>query len=118
MAEEQRRDEPAEVSRVHDNHHSDTVNLMGYEITVPGGIYTVVFAALGILTLIEVLIGSGDSSGLVVVLLAIAAAKAALVVLFYMHLRTDSRIFALVLLLPLAITLISVLYLLTTPASY
>ena len=36
-------------------HHSNTVRLLGREITVEGGIYTVVFAGLAILTAIEVL---------------------------------------------------------------
>ncbi len=102
----------------HDDHaHSDTVTLpvLG-TITVPGGIYTVVFVVLGVLTLIEVLIG-GLPEGFVkiVALLAIAVLKALLVIIFYMHLRTDNRLFAVVLALPLVIVLLSILYLLAVP---
>ena len=35
--------------------HSNTVQLLGREITVEGGVYTVVFGALAVLTVIEVL---------------------------------------------------------------
>jgi cytochrome c oxidase subunit 4 len=102
----------------HDDHaHSDTVTLpvLG-TLTVAGGIYTVVFVALGVLTLIEVLIG-GFPEGFVkiVALLAIAVLKALLVIIFYMHLRTDNRLFAVVLALPLVIVLLSILYLLAVP---
>lgn len=102
----------------HDDHaHSDTVTLpiIG-TITVAGGIYTVIFGVLGLLTLIEVAIG-GLPEGVVkiVALLAIAVLKALLVILFYMHLRTDNRLFAVVLALPLIIVLLSILYLLFVP---
>src|SRR5262245_24744599 len=79
--------------------HSDTVVLPFYgEITAPGGIYTVVFGGLGILTIIEVLIAQPlDALGVpfikVVVLLGLAIVKALLVVMFYMHLRQDNRVF-------------------------
>lgn len=112
----------------HDSHghadHSDTVELpvIG-AITVPGGIYTVVFGILGILTLLEVLIAEtigkmeGDVAETlkIVLLLGIAIAKSALVVLYYMHLKDDSRIFLVTLLLPLLITLLSIFYLLVVP---
>src|SRR5689334_17321384 len=92
-----------------DHSHSDTVNLpvIG-SVTVPGGIYTVVFAGLGILTLIEVAVSgialSDDVAWIKgLILLAMAFGKAALVALFYMHLRKDSRIFALAMIVPLII---------------
>lgn len=99
----------------HDDHLSDTVHLMGREITVYGGIYTVVFAALAVLTVIEVLVGGFEGDWKTIPLLAIAVAKAVLVVYFYMHLRSDSRVFAFTLALPLGITLLSILYLLAVP---
>ena len=40
----------------HAHAHSNTVAILGREITIEGGIYTVIFGALAILTLIEVLI--------------------------------------------------------------
>ncbi len=107
----------------HDS-HSDTVHLpvIG-SITVSGGIYTVVFGILGVLTLLEVLIAEtigkmeGDTAEAlkIVLLLGIAVAKSALVILYYMHLKDDSRIFLATLLLPLLITLLSIFYLLAVP---
>lgn len=119
------------------HHHSDTVRvpLLG-EVTVMGGIYTVVFGALAVLTLLEVTLAelfssviynidaSGGSDVLLVqlipglkvaVLLAIGIAKSALVIMYYMHLKEDNRLFAVVLLVPLLIVSLSVLYLLAVP---
>ncbi len=50
-----------------------------------------------------------------ILLIAFSATKAILVVLFYMHLREDSRMFAFALILPLFIALVSALFLLTVP---
>ncbi len=55
--------------------------------------YVVVFVALVILTAIEVGVTYITSLPRLVVLLPLAVAKATLVVLFYMHLRFDSRVF-------------------------
>jgi cytochrome c oxidase subunit 4 len=66
--------------------------------------YVVVFALLGILTLVELGVArtSGIArSGVVVALVAIAIAKAALIALFYMHLRFETRILRLTVLAPL-----------------
>jgi cytochrome c oxidase subunit IV len=108
-----------EVTEGHDEHHSDTVVLpfVNQTVTVPGGIYTVVFLGLGALTLIEVVLGSVIPSGSVkvIALLAIAVLKALLVVMFYMHLRTDNPIFRLVLGLPLLIVVLSMMYLIAVP---
>ena len=107
----------------HDDHHSDTVVILGREITVNGGIYTVVFGALAVLTLIEVLLAEllgGSDAGAVIalkafLLLGIAIIKSALVVWFYMHLREENRILAVVLLLPLLIAALSVMFVLAVP---
>ncbi len=113
----------------HEEHHSNTVRLLGREITVEGGIYTVVFGILAILTVIEVLSAEGlkdaihDLPDLAVALQAIKAGlllfiaiiKAALVIWFYMHLRDEKPVLAVVLLLPLLIASLSILYLLAIP---
>ena len=112
----------------HDDHHSDTVVILGREITVEGGIYTVVFGALGILTIIEVLLaelltgmgaGAADGGFLTAIkaflLLGLAVVKSTLVVWFYMHLKDDNKIFALVILLPLLIAALSVIFVLAVP---
>jgi cytochrome c oxidase subunit IV len=108
-----------EVTHGHDDHHSDTVvlPLINQSVTVPGGIYTVVFLGLGALTLLEVALGSIIPAGSVkvIALLAIAVLKALLVVMFYMHLRTDNPIFRLVLGLPLLIVILSMMYLVAVP---
>ena len=113
----------------HEGHHSNTVRLLGREITVEGGIYTVVFGALAILTVIEVVSAeylkgaihdspnAADSLQAIkaVLLLAIAIIKSSLVIWFYMHLRDEKRILAVVLLLPLLIATLSIMYLLAIP---
>ncbi len=57
--------------------------------------YVAVFVALVVLTAIEVGV-TLTSLPRVVVLIPLAIAKATLVVLFYMHLRFDSRVFTLI----------------------
>jgi caa(3)-type oxidase subunit IV len=115
-----------EVTHGHDeDHHSDTVVLpfINQTVTVPGGIYTVVFIGLGALTLIEVILGillGGDLGSVatavkVIALLSLAVLKALLVIMFYMHLRGDNPIFRLVLGLPLLIVILSMLYLINVP---
>jgi cytochrome c oxidase subunit IV len=111
---------------------SDEVTFFGRSFSVPGGIYTVVFGALAILTLLEVVVAEvmgamvrnaaeneigvwaaneGIQLARIGILVALAFAKAALVIAFYMHLRTDSRIFLVVLLVPFGVTLLSMLFL-------
>lgn len=102
-----------------DAHHGDTTVIFGREYPVP--VYTAVFATLGLLTVIEVLIAEIISAEVIKIplLLGIAVAKAGLVVIFYMHLNTDSRIFALTLAVPVGLALLSVFYLLgVNPTGY
>lgn len=105
-----------------DHSHSDTVVLpvLG-SVTVPGGIYTVVFIVLGILTLLEVALAEilkAEEVAVVkgVALMAIGFAKAGLVAVFYMHLRKDSRVFALALIVPLIIVVLCLFYLIFVPS--
>ena len=60
--------------------------------------YLQVFVALAVLTAVEVGLASLalDRTLRVLILLGLSAAKAALVALFYMHLRYDHRILALI----------------------
>jgi cytochrome c oxidase subunit 4 len=58
--------------------------------------YIAVFVALVVLTAIEVAVTYVASIPRLVVLIPLAIAKATLVVLFYMHLRFDSRVFTLI----------------------
>jgi cytochrome c oxidase subunit 4 len=100
----------------HKEYLSDEVTLLGRHFSVPGGIYTVVFGALAVATLIEVIIFELPRGFLTIPLMvSLAVMKALLVVLYYMHLRTDSRIFALALLIPLGVALAATFYLLAVP---
>jgi len=102
-----------------EHHHTDTftVPLLNREMTLPGGIYTFVFIVLAILTVIEVAAAElmPDNALTITILLGAAIAKALLVMIFYMHLANDNRIFRVVLLLPLIVVLLSILYLLGVP---
>lgn len=100
----------------HEGSLSDTTVVFGRTITVEGGIYTVIFGFLALATVLELIIGSLPHTALVVpLLLALAVIKAALVVMFYMHLRTDIRLFAYILIVPTALALAAMLYLLSVP---
>ena len=121
----------AEATHHDGDHHSNTVHLLGREITVEGGIYTVVFAGLAVLTVIEVMsaeflkgaIHDTPSAAVTlqaikaVLLLVIAIIKSSLVIWFYMHLKSENRLIAVVLLLPLLIAGLSIMYLLAIPPS-
>ncbi len=92
----------------------DTTTMFG--MTFPYPIYTVVYVVLAAVTLIELVIGSLPRGILgTLILIALSISKAVLVVLFYMHLKEDSRIFAFALALPLFIALVSSIFLLTVP---
>lgn len=110
---------PESIPAYMEEHHDDTTTLFGRTYDIP--IYTAVFMALGVLTIIEVLTAElfADIEAIKIpVLLGIALAKALLVVIFYMHLNTDSRVFALTLALPLGVALLSALFLLAVPRAY
>ena len=119
----------AEATHHEGGHHSNTVRLLGREITVEGGIYTVVFGGLAILTVIEVMSAeflkgaihdAPDAAATLqaikaILLLGIAIIKSSLVIWFYMHLRDEKPLLAVVLLLPLLIAALSIMYLLAIP---
>ncbi|GAB1421351.1 hypothetical protein MASR2M15_15110 [Anaerolineales bacterium] len=97
--------------------HSDAINLFGRTFSLPGGIYTFVYIALGIMTLMEVLIAEtlrGVAVGSIA-LLVLSISKAALVMMFYMHLKDDGRFLTAIILLPISVTLLSLLYLIGIP---
>lgn len=64
--------------------------------------YLGIFLALAVLTGIEIAVSTviAGSPLRLVLLLALAVSKAALVALYYMHLRYDSRMFAVIFLIP------------------
>ncbi len=89
---------------------SDTTDVLG--ITLPFPIYTAVFVILAVLTVIEVVVGTGGSGAVIAIILAaIAFGKAYLVVSYYMHLRTDNRLFTYTLVFPLIVGILGILWL-------
>lgn len=97
----------------------DTTVIFGRELPYP--VYTVVFMALGILTVTEVTLSEllAEIETLkIIALLGIAFVKASLVALFYMHLKDDDRAFALAFGVPAAMVILSILFLLGVPTSY
>ena len=70
---------------------------------IPAKVYVGVFIALAIVTAIEVTITSviHDEGLKIIFLLALAAAKALLVLMFFMHLRYDAKTYSLLLIFPL-----------------
>jgi caa(3)-type oxidase subunit IV len=97
-------------------HHGDTTVIFGRTFNMP--IYTFVFFVLAVVTVIEVIIAELPE-GLIgsALLVALSAAKAVMVVLFYMHLREDSRLFALAIIIPLIIAGVATLFLLAVPTT-
>lgn len=114
----------AEASKeMHAHAPSDTFSLpvLG-TLTLPGGVYTFIFGILGVVTVLEVLIaealkGNESLIGLKIALLVgLGLIKATLVILFYMHLKDDNPIFAVVLMMPLLIAALSILFVLGVPS--
>ncbi|MCA9885128.1 MAG: cytochrome C oxidase subunit IV family protein [Anaerolineaceae bacterium] len=107
---------------VRHHHYTDEVAIPIFgTVTVPGGIYTAVFIALGFFTILEVVTAELFAlSGIkIFMLMGIAVLKAFLVIWFYMHLNRDGRsnpLLYVVLLLPLTVTLLSIFYLLGVPS--
>jgi caa(3)-type oxidase subunit IV len=100
-----------------DPHHGDTTVFMGREYNVP--LYTSVFFALGVLTFTEVMLAELIASDAKIpLLLGIMVAKALLVVMFYMHLKDDNRVFAVTLAVPVAFATLATLFLLAIPTGY
>ncbi|HRF96584.1 MAG TPA: cytochrome C oxidase subunit IV family protein [Aggregatilineales bacterium] len=106
-------------SHTHDDHAetlAPTTKILG--ATLPMPLYTTVFVILAVLTVTEVLLAEAIEGDIKIpLLLGIAVAKGALVVMFYMHLKTDSRAFALAFLVPLILAILSTLFLLSVPST-
>ena len=108
------------MSEPNSHAHSDEIQLLGgRSLRMPGGVYTFVFIVLAALTLIEIFLSSlPEGPPRVIILFAIAIGKAALVVIYYMHLKDDRRIYAWVLLVPLIFALVGGFFLLLSPEPY
>lgn len=94
--------------------HSDTSVLFGR--TFPFPIYTVIFGILAIITLVEVVISELPEGWLgTLLLLVLSLIKAVLVVAFYMHLREESPLYSLILIVPVVLVAIATLFLVSVP---
>ncbi len=103
-------------------HHEDSpvvITLGGRTYTFNTNIYTFIFAVLGGLTLLEIVIAELMPIGFFRTFpLAIASLiKALLVMAFYMHLREDNKLFAFAIALPIVIATIALLFLLAVPST-
>ena len=109
--------EPKDDAHGSKHYNEDKTVLLGMELPFP--VYTVVYGGLALLTLIEVGLSQLPHGFLTIpILLGIAFFKAGLVVWFYMHLNTDSRIFAITLIIPLIMVIIATLFLMIVPTGY
>ena len=108
-------DTETQVTDTHDDHDHDDFSFVGRTYSVP--VYTRVFALLGIITVIEVVIAQvfERSPVLIAIMLLLATTKAGLVVWFYMHLNKDSRIFLACILIPMVLVIVAVLFLSIIP---
>lgn len=100
-------------SNGHDAHHDDS--------KIPGGLYTIVFGVLAVVTLIEVLLAESPLPRQLAypLLAALSIGKAVLVVMYYMHLREDSRIFIWAFGVPLAMAAMIILFVMAiNPVTY
>lgn len=98
------------------HHDNDVTRIGGREYPIP--VYTAVFIVLGAITLFEVFLAEIITTNIrIVPLVALSIFKAGLVVYYYMHLNIDSRIFAGVLLLALAIAGLSAAFLVSIPST-
>jgi cytochrome c oxidase subunit 4 len=105
---------PATAEEAEAPHAGNVTEVLG--ITIPYPVYTVVFGALAVLTVLEVLVGTGGEGFLrIPLLVALAVVKATLVVLYYMHLKADSRVYRWTLIVPLIIAVAAMLWLLIVP---
>ena len=108
-------DTETQVVDPHDE-HDDQFSFVGRTYSVP--VYTRIFALLGVITVVEVVISQvfERSPFLIFIMLLLAATKAGLVVWFYMHLNKDSRVFLACLLIPVLLVVLAVLFLSIVPA--
>ena len=85
---------------------------------VPFAAYTVIFIILAVTSMIEVFFAETipfDSWVRIPVLGGLSTVKAILVMAYYMHLKDDSKIFAVAIVLPILVGLVATLFLISVP---
>jgi caa(3)-type oxidase subunit IV len=109
----------APAHAAHDAHADTLANesvFFGIKLPVP--LYTAVFGALAVLTIFEVIIAELPDGGLgTLLLVTLSIIKGVLVVWYYMHLRTDSKLYALAIIIPLLIGIVATIFLLAVPST-
>jgi cytochrome c oxidase subunit 4 len=106
-------------TQAQEGHHDEEyiVPLLGNVGAWPGGVYSFIFVVLAALTAVEVSLTFLPENLIVIVLLvALSLCKAYLVVMFYMHLRTDNPIFRFTMIIPLILVAICIAYLIFVPS--
>ncbi len=112
-----RLDEQDQAEHAHPVAHGGNTTVV-FGQTIPLPLYTVVFGVLAAVTILEVIIAELPEGILTApLLIGLSLVKAVLVVLFYMHLREDSRIFSVVLIIPLFVAIVSLIFLLSVPTT-
>ncbi|MBL8145045.1 MAG: cytochrome C oxidase subunit IV family protein [Anaerolineae bacterium] len=87
---------------------------------MPIAAYTVIYVILAVTSLIEVFFAETipfDSWVRIPVLAGLSTVKAVLVMAYYMHLKDDSKIFAVAIILPICVGIIATLFLISVPAT-
>jgi caa(3)-type oxidase subunit IV len=112
-----------DVQKSHDSHdaHEDTLaptsTFLGRQFPFP--LYVVIFGILGILTIAELIVAELFPEGIVgtLALVIMSVIKAILVVWYYMHLRSESRLYILILVVPMVLGVIATLFLTSVPTT-
>jgi heme/copper-type cytochrome/quinol oxidase subunit 4 len=111
-------DQSQTLEEAHAHVSPDYTMVFGRRINA--NIYVVVFGALSIITALEVALAEILPSDWLIrtlLLVGLSLVKVVLVMYFYMHLKDDNRIFAAAVIIPLIISLVSVMFLLAVPSS-
>jgi caa(3)-type oxidase subunit IV len=110
---------PAAPAETHDAPaHSEAHPEMLFGRPMPIAAYTVIYAILAVTSLIEVILAETipfDSWVRIPVLGGLSTAKAILVMAYYMHLKDDSKIFAVAIILPILVGVVATLFLIAVP---
>lgn len=107
---------PAEApAPAHAEPHAETL----FGRPMPIAAYTVIYIILAVTSLIEVFFAETipfDSWVRIPVLAGLSTVKAVLVMAYYMHLKDDSKIFAVAIILPIFVGIVATLFLISVPA--
>jgi caa(3)-type oxidase subunit IV len=109
---------PAAPADSHEAAHAEPHGEYLFGRPMPIAAYTVIFIILAVTSLIEVILAETipfDSWVRIPVLAGLSAVKAVLVMAYYMHLKDDSKIFAVAIILPILVGFVATLFLIAVP---